>query len=117
MSSYKHFDPKVIKKRKKYRAKSEATRFELYVLKTNKHVVAVLYDKQEQRDVTSVSTRPKTFKKEENRSIDAFNIGKAFADVCKSKNIEKLAFNKLNYKFHGIIAEVVRGVRENGINI
>ena len=117
MSSYHHFDPKVIKKRRKYRGKSSATRFEMYVLKTNKHIVAVLYDKEENRDVTSVSTRPQSFKKAENRSIDAFNIGKSFAEICKSKGIEKLAFNKLNYKFHGIIAEAVKGVRENGINI
>lgn len=117
MSSYKHFDPKVSKKRKKYRAKSPDTRFEMYILKTNRHIVAVLYDKQEARDVTSVSTRPVSFVKSGERAKDAFNIGTTFAGLCKSRGIEKLSFNKLNYKFHGIIAETVRGVRENGINI
>lgn len=116
MSSYHHFDTKVIKKRKKYRGKSPA-RFEVYVLKTNKHIVAVLYDKEQNRDVTSVSTRPHSFKKLENRLTDAFNIGTEFAKICKEKGIENLAFNKLNYKFHGIIAEVAKGIRENGINV
>lgn len=117
MSSYKHFDPKVIKKRKKYRTKSAHTRFEMYILKTNRHIVAVLYDKQEARDVAAVSTRPVSFKHAENRSMDAFQIGKSFAEICKSRQIQDLYFNKLSYKFHGIIAETVRGVRESGINI
>ncbi|MFT4967787.1 MAG: large subunit ribosomal protein L18 [Candidatus Deianiraeaceae bacterium] len=117
MSSYKHFDPKVIKKRTKSRAKSSSTRFELYVLKTNKHIVAVLYDKLEKRDVTSVSTRPSSFVKSESRANDAFEIGKKIATICKTKDIASLCFNKLNYKFHGLLKEVSRGVQELGINI
>lgn len=117
MSSYKHFDPKVIKKRKKYRAKSSDTRYELYVLKTNKHIVAVLYDKIESRDITAVTTRPSSFVSTGERIKDAFEIGKKISQICKQKNIENLYFNKLNYKFHGIIASVVNGVRDGGINI
>lgn len=117
MSSYKHFDPKVIKKRKKSRAKSGDTRHELYILKTNKHLVAVLYDKVEQRDVTSVSTRPASFVHGDTRTHDAIAIGKSFAEICKSKGIEKIYYNKMNYKFHGLIKEVVSSVRESGINI
>ncbi len=117
MSSYKHFDPKVIKKRKKYRFKSASITHELYVLKTNRHIVAVLYDKSLSRDVTSVSTRPSSFVKSDNRLKDAFEIGKKFAELCKTHNIDKVYFNKMNYKFHGIVKEVVNGVRESGINI
>lgn len=117
MSSYKHFDPKVTKKRRKYRAKSSDTRFELSVLKTNKNIVAILYDKLEYREVTAVSTRPTSFVTSGERIKDAFEIGKKFAEICKQKNIQSLCFNKLNYKFHGLIANVVNGVREAGINI
>lgn len=117
MSSYRHFDPKVIKKRKKFRAKSASTRFEMYVLKTNKNIVAVLYDKLEARDVTAVSTRPSSFVSTGNRMKDAFEIGKKIGEICNAKGINILSFNKLNYKFHGIIANVVSGTREVGINI
>ena len=117
MSSYKDFDPKVIKKRRKYRAKSAATRFELYVLKTNRNIVAVLYDKLESREITAVTTRPASFVTSGDRAKDAFEIGKKFAEICKQKKIESLCFNKLNYKFHGLIASVVHGIREVGINI
>lgn len=117
MSSYKHFDSKVAKKRTKSRAKSGSVRHEIYVLKTNKHLVAVIYDKQENRDITSVSTRPANFKHGANRTEDAKQIGKMFAEKCKTLKIEKLAFNKLNYKFHGLLKTIVETVKENGINI
>lgn len=117
MSSYKHFDPKVQKKRKKARAKSGDTQHELYILKTNKHIVAVLYDKVEKRDITSVSTRPSSFVGGESRSQDATQIGKKFAEICKEKKISQVYFNKMNYKFHGIIKFVVESIRESGINI
>jgi len=117
MSSYKHFDPKVIKKRRKSRGKSGDTQHELYILKTNRHLVAVLYDKAEQRDISSISTRPAGFVHAETRTLDAVAIGKQFAELCKSKNIEKIYFNKMNYKFHGLVKSVVESVRESGINI
>ncbi len=117
MSSYKHFDPKVAKKRKKSRAKSGDTQHELYILKTNRHIVAVLYDKVEQRDITSVSTRPAGFVHAETRTHDAIVIGKQFAQLCKSQNIEKIYYNKMNYKFHGLVKTVVESIRESGINI
>lgn len=117
MSSYRHFDPKVAKKRTKSRAKSGDVRHEVYVLKTNKHIVVVLYDKQEKRDVTAVSTRPTSFKHGENRMDDAKHLGKIFAEKCKNLNIVKLSFNKLNYKFHGLLKAVADGIRESGINI
>ena len=117
MSSYKHFDPKVAKKRAKYRAKSGSTRHELYVLKTNCHLVAVLYDKTEKRDIFACSTRPASFVKSENRTQDAHKIGEMFAKVCKERDITDLYFNKMNYKFHGLIKAVVEGVRQSGINI
>jgi ribosomal protein L18 len=89
MSSYQHFDPKVAKKRTKSRFKSGSVRHEVYVLKTNKHLVAVLYDKHEKRDLTSVSTRPAEFKHGANRTEDAKQIGKIFAEKCKEYKVEK----------------------------
>ena len=117
MSSYKHFDPKVAKKRTKSRAKSGSVRHEVYILKTNKHLVAVLYDKEENRDVTSISTRPANFKHGANRTEDAKQIGKLFATKCKELKIEKISFNKLNYKFHGLLKTIVENIRESGINV
>jgi len=117
MSSYKHFDPKVAKKRKKYRAKSGSTQHELYILKTNKHIVAVLYDKLARRDVTSVSTRPTSFPHAETRMDDAKIIGQKFAEICKSNNVQDIYYNKSNYKFHGLVKQVVESIRESGINI
>jgi large subunit ribosomal protein L18 len=117
MSSYKHFDPKVAKKRTKSRFKSGSVRHEVYVLKTNKHLVAVIYDKESKRDLTSISTRPADFKHGENRTEDAKQIGKMVAEKCKTLGIEKVAFNKLSYKFHGLLKAIVDNIRENGINI
>lgn len=117
MSSYRHFDPKVAKKRTKLRAKSGDVRHEVYVFKTNKHLVVVLYDKHNRCEITAVSTRPTSFKHGANRTEDAKYLGQVFAERCKNLKIEKLSFNKLNYKFHGLLKAVVDSIRESGINI
>jgi large subunit ribosomal protein L18 len=117
MSSYHHNDPKVIKKRKRIRAKSSSVRFELSVQKTNKHIVAILFDTEAKRDIASTSTKPKSFVKGDNRMCDALTVGKNFGELCKKHNITQVYFNKLSYKFHGILKQVVDGAKQSGINI
>ena len=40
-----------------------------------------------------------------------------FATILKDKNIEVAKFDKSGYRYHGVIASFVDGIRENGIKI
>lgn len=113
--SYHSSDPKVAKKRKKNRAKSGPIPFEVSIQKTNSHVTAVIYDKFQKRDIGTISTRSKSVTGYKNKTEAAFLIGGLVSDFCKKHNITSVYFNKLNYKFHGILVEFVRGMRESGI--
>ncbi len=118
MGSYKHYDQRVIKKRSYYRSHSgrNATH-EVYIQKTNRHLVVVLYGKSEKRDLLSCSTRVSDVPKFETRFEAAKWVGQVFAQKCQKIGISQIYFNKLNYKFHGLVAQVINSIRESGVNV
>jgi ribosomal protein L18 len=108
---------KVAKKSLKCRSKNGGAQYEINVQKTNLHVVATLYDCHEKRDLFTISTRGLVNDLLKTKTQKAFWIGEQFAKKCKEMNIERVSFNKLGYKFHGILSEVARGVTESNVLI
>ena len=45
----------------------------------------------------------------------ATKVGAAFAEVLKSKGIEKVVFDRRGNKYHGVVAAFADGLRDNGI--
>ena len=44
-------------------------------------------------------------------------IGKIVADFLKKEKIDKIAFDRSGYKYHGKIKALAESIRENGVNI
>lgn len=55
--------------------------------------------------------------KMENRILLAKEIGKLLARRAKDKGIERVVFDRGSYRYHGRIAALAEGVREEGINM
>jgi large subunit ribosomal protein L18 len=47
----------------------------------------------------------------------AKKAGQIFADKLKAANIEKVAFDRNGYKYHGVVAAFADTLRENGIKL
>ena len=43
-------------------------------------------------------------------------MGKAVAEVCKEKGIEKVVFDRAGYKYHGRVKAVADAAREAGLD-
>jgi large subunit ribosomal protein L18 len=90
----------------------------LSVLKTNRHLSVQLID--DEKGITVASTG--TFSKE-NRATQftkkskeaAKHVGTKIAELAKSKQIQKVIFDRGRLRYHGIIAELANAAREAGL--
>lgn len=99
--------------RKKIFGTSERPR--LSVFRSARHVYAQVID--DTKGVTLAHVH--SFKKgsEERANKEACSaLGKKLAEVCKSKNITKVVFDKNGYAYHGRIMALAEGAREGGLD-
>lgn len=108
---------RALRVRKKLRGSEEKPR--LCVCKTNKHLSAQVIDDEKGVTLFSFGTQAKDFAKDVNGKSKAAAkiIGEKIAEAAKTKNIDKLVFDRGRLKYHGIIAELVSAVRDAGLKI
>lgn len=83
------------------------------VFRSNKIIFLQLIDDGKGRTILALkSARLKGKTKTEN----ARDLGKKIANLAKSKNIEKVVFDRGGYKYHGRVRAVAEGAREGGLN-
>lgn len=111
-SKLKSRSVKRVKIRKKIKGTAERPR--LSVFKSNKNISAQLIDDVDGKTIVSVSTR--TDIKDKSGKEAAFEVGKLIASKAKSKNIEKIVFDRSGYLFHGRVKSVADGARDGGLN-
>ena len=104
---------RVMRVRKKLSGTMERPR--LTVSKTNRHIFAQLVDDASGKTIAGMGTLSKDAKIKKKSKESAKEIGKAIAEVAKSKKIQSVIFDRGRYKFHGIIAELANGAREAGL--
>ncbi len=107
---------RVLRVRKSLRGTSERPR--LSVLKTNKHLSVQLIDDENHKTLLSVGTNNKNqrstqFAKKSKET--AKHIGTQVAELAKSKQIQKVVFDRGRLKYHGILAELANAAREAGL--
>lgn len=90
----------------------------LAVLRTNCHIYAQLYS----ADGTKVLASASTIEKEVRASLAkggnkaaAAAIGKRIAEKAKSIGIERVAFDRSGYKYHGRVKALADAAREAGL--
>ena len=105
------------KERVRYKAKKVSTRNRLSVFRSNNHLYAQLIDDIKGITLASCSSLEKSIKdKKLQRKEIAALIGKNIAKKIISIGIEKVSFDRGNYKYHGLIKIIADAARSEGLN-
>jgi large subunit ribosomal protein L18 len=103
--------------RKKVAGTSERPR--LCVYKSLKHIYAQLVDDRASRTLSTVSSLSPQMRnqiqKEDNKSAISRKVGVFLAEKAKELGINKVAFDRSKYPYHGRVKSLAEGVREGGL--
>jgi large subunit ribosomal protein L18 len=117
VKKYSTRDKRKIRIRKKIYGTSEKPRLSVY--RSLNHMYAQLIDDTQSLSLGTVSTKTKDLTGDlqgaEGKVAKAFIIGKAIAELAKSKNITTVVFDRSGYLYHGRIKAVADGAREGGL--
>tara|TARA_B100000287_G_C20161285_1_gene594291 strand:- start:207 stop:563 length:357 start_codon:yes stop_codon:yes gene_type:complete len=91
----------------------------LSVFKSVNHIYIQLLTPNGDQVITTISSNQKEFKKKQKaNNIEICKVlGKKMADYIKKKKINKVAFDRSGYKFHGRVKALADTIRENGVKI
>ena len=105
------------KQRVRYKTKRVSNRNRLSVFRSNNHIYAQLIDDKNGVTLASSSSLDKSIKdKKLQRKELAETIGKSIAKKIISKGIDKVAFDRGKYKYHGLIKILADAARSEGLN-
>jgi large subunit ribosomal protein L18 len=89
----------------------------LTVFRSNSHIYAQVSTFDGSEVIASASTRESSVKSENNGNIEAASkVGKLIAERAKEKGIEKVAFDRSGYKYHGRVKALAESAREAGLS-
>ena len=105
------------KDRVRYKSKKVSKRNRLSVFRSNNHLYAQIIDDSNGTTLASSSSLEKSIKdKKLQRKEIAELIGKNIAKKIISKGIDKVAFDRGKYKYHGLIKILAEAARSEGLN-
>tara|TARA_B100001057_G_C22513067_1_gene818716 strand:- start:317 stop:649 length:333 start_codon:yes stop_codon:yes gene_type:complete len=105
------------KQRVRYKTKKVSNRNRLSVFRSNNHIYAQLIDDAKGITVASSSSVEKSIREKNlTRKEIAEHIGKNIAKQIISKGINKVAFDRGKYKYHGLIKILADAARVEGLN-
>ncbi len=90
----------------------------LCINRTSKHIYAQVISPEDGSVIASASTLDKDIRSEVKYSgnTDAAKaVGKAIAERAKAKGVEKVAFDRSGYKYHGRVSALADAARESGL--
>ena len=101
----------------RYKNKKISNRKRLTVFRSNNHIYAQVIDDSKGITLASSSSIDKSIKEQKlsNKEI-AEIIGKDIAKKIISKGIDKVAFDRGKYKYHGLIKILADAARVEGLN-
>lgn len=103
--------------RKKVHGTAERPR--LSVFKSARHIYAQVIDDSTGQTLAHASTLSKELKAGESdgtKTEDAKKVGALIATICKSKNIDKVVFDRNGYPYHGRVSALAQAAREAGLS-
>ena len=93
-----------------------AARPRLSVFRSNKEIYAQIIDDVAGKTLVAVSSRDKDLAKAKGtKSEMASLVGKAVAERSVKAGIEKVAFDRSGFKFHGRVKALAEAAREGGL--
>ena len=103
--------------RVRYKSKKVSNRKRLTVFRSNNHIYAQLIDDTNGTTLASCSSLEKSIKEKNlSRKEIAQIIGENIAKKIISKGIDKVAFDRGKYKYHGLIKILAEAARVEGLN-
>ena len=89
----------------------------LSVHRTPRHIYAQVFAPAGDKVLASASTLDKDLRGGSTGHIDAASqVGKLIAERAKAAGIEKVAFDRSGYKYHGRVKALADAARENGLD-
>jgi len=89
----------------------------LTVFRSNSYIYAQVSTFDGSEVIASASTTESSVKSENNGNIEAASkVGKLIAERAKEKGIEKVAFDRSGYKYHGRVKALAESAREAGLS-
>ncbi len=108
-----------LRRSRKTRAKlAELKMVRLSVFRTNCHMYAQIIDATGGKVLASASTVEADVRKEISNGGNAAAaaiVGKRIAEKAKSLGIEKIAFDRSGFRYHGRVKSLADAARENGL--
>ena len=105
------------KQRVRYKSKKISNRNRLSVFRSNNHLYAQLIDDKNGVTLASSSSIEKSVKdKNLPKKEVAELIGRNIAKKIIAKGIDKVAFDRGKYKYHGLIKMIAEAARVEGLN-
>ena len=115
-------DKKASRLRRARRARAkirELNSARLTVHRTPRHIYAQVLASNGEEVLASASTVDKTLRAELNGAtgnVDAATaVGKAVAERAKAVGVERVAFDRSGFKYHGRVKALAEAARENGL--
>lgn len=88
----------------------------LSIHRTPRHMYAQVLTAQGDKVLASASTLDKTLSLEKTGNSDAASaVGKLIAERAKAAGIEKVAFDRGGFKYHGRVKALADAARESGL--
>ena len=95
--------------------------YRLCVFRTPRHIYAQVIDPAGGKVVASASTIEKQFRQSSEghsgNTAAAATVGKTIAERAKSAGIEKVAFDRSGFRYHGRVKALADAARESGLVI
>ena len=89
----------------------------LTVFRSNSHIYAQVSTFDGSQVIASASTTESSIKSNNNGNIEAASrVGKLIAERALEKGIDKVAFDRSGYKFHGRVKALAESAREAGLS-
>tara|TARA_B100000242_G_scaffold289969_1_gene260649 strand:- start:1132 stop:1464 length:333 start_codon:yes stop_codon:yes gene_type:complete len=105
------------KQRIRFKIKKVTNRNRLTVFRSNNHIYAQLIDDNKGVTIASSSSLEKSLKdKKLSKKEIAELVGKNIAKKIISKGVDKVAFDRGKYKYHGLIKILAEAARVEGLN-
>jgi len=115
-------DKKQARMRRAARARAkirELGAYRLCVFRTPRHIYAQIIDPDGSRVIASASTLEKQYRQSSaghaGNAGAAAVIGKTIAERAKSAGVEKVAFDRSGFRYHGRVKALAEAARENGL--
>lgn len=94
--------------------------YRLCVFRTPRHIYAQIIAPDGDRVVASASTLDKVLREQitghRGNIAAAAEVGKAIAERARGAGIEKVAFDRSGFRFHGRVKALADAAREHGLN-